>query len=100
MGQNIRANQPRPSTKEFGAIDVTKPYDFRWLGGIDGPKPYEFIGFGGKPNEFIRLGGIDDPKPYELIGSSLDGHNNIEPFWKLFSEHPEGPPTDPPTPLR
>ncbi len=31
---------------EFGAMDVTKPYEFIGFGAMDVTKPYEFIGFG------------------------------------------------------
>ncbi len=30
----------------FGAMDVTKPYEFIGFGAMDVTKPYEFIGFG------------------------------------------------------
>ncbi len=30
----------------FGALDVTKPYEFIRFGALDVTKPYEFIGFG------------------------------------------------------
>ncbi len=30
----------------FGAMDVTKPYEFTGFGAMDVTKPYEFIGFG------------------------------------------------------
>jgi hypothetical protein len=31
----------------FGAIDVTKPYEFMWFGDLHGSKPYKSIGFRG-----------------------------------------------------
>ena len=31
---------------EFGAMDITKPYEFIGFGAMDITKPYEFIGFG------------------------------------------------------
>ena len=38
----------------FGAMDVTKPYEFTGFGAMDVTKPYEFIGFavsrGGRTN--------------------------------------------------
>jgi hypothetical protein len=30
----------------FGAIDITKPYEFIGFGAMDATKPYEFTGFG------------------------------------------------------
>jgi hypothetical protein len=30
----------------FGAMDVTKPYEFIGFGAMEVTKPYEFIGFG------------------------------------------------------
>ena len=42
----------------FGALDVTKPYEFIGFGVIDVTKPYEFIGFGA----------LDVTKPYKFIG--------------------------------
>ncbi len=30
----------------FGAMDATKPYEFKGFGAMDATKPYEFIGSG------------------------------------------------------
>ena len=45
----------------FGALDVTKPYEFIGFGALDVTKPYEFIGFGA----------MDVTKPYEYATVSL-----------------------------
>ncbi len=42
----------------FGAMEVTKPYEFIGFGTMEVTKPYEFIGFGA----------MDVTKPYEFIG--------------------------------
>ncbi len=46
------------SVNGFGALDVTKPYEFIGFGAIDVTKPYELI----------RFGAIDVTEPYELLG--------------------------------
>ena len=45
----------------FGAMDVTKPYDFIWFGAMEVTKPYEFIGYGA----------MEVTKPYEFIGYGM-----------------------------
>ncbi len=35
-----------PGARRFGAMEVTKPYEFIGFGAMDVTKPYEFIGFG------------------------------------------------------
>ncbi len=42
----INAHRNPVNAKGFGAMDVTKLYEFTWSGDIHGPKPYKFIGFG------------------------------------------------------
>ena len=57
----------------FGAMGVTKPYEFIGSGAMEVTKPYEFIGFGAmevtKPYEFIGSGAMDVTKHCEFIGS-------------------------------
>ncbi len=42
----------------FGAVEVTKPYEFIGFGAVEVTKPYELIGFGA----------VEVTKPYEFIG--------------------------------
>ena len=56
----------------FGAMCVTKPYNFIGFGAMDVTKPYEFIGFGAmyvtKPYKSIGFEAMDVTKPYKFIG--------------------------------
>ncbi len=50
-----------PKLIGFGAMEVTKPYNFIGFGAMDVTKPYKFIGFGG-----WWTGDIHGPKSYNF----------------------------------
>ncbi len=50
-------------------MEVTKQYTFIWFGAMYVTKPYNFIGSViTKPCKFIGFGDIHGPKPYTFIG--------------------------------